>query len=134
MGTLKKNELDLWLWDGASEYEGILLKLEEASFAARVRQVRRGGAPLTGTLGKRVPGATLDVHRQFTQRKFLAHVKGTIEGTLFEAEIESVQTSQDGDFEQLIAGRFAALDEKQLELLRKMSVENAATLMQRQAM
>lgn len=131
-GNGRREDCDVWLWDGATEYEGLLVKLEESTFSARVRQVRKDGGGSVG-LGKRLAGTYLDVQRQFTNHKFLAHFKGTVEGTLFEALLESVQCSTDGEFDYLVAGRFAALDEKQLEMLRKMSVENAATLMQRQA-
>jgi hypothetical protein len=55
-----------------------------------------------------------------------------MDGTLLEAHIEGVQASSDGAFEYLLSGRFAKLDEKQLALLRKMSVENAALMLQRQ--
>lgn len=132
MATLKRGECDLWMWDGAAEYEGLLLKLDEAAFSARVRQAKKGVTSVSG-LGKRLPGSTPDAQRQFLKRKFLAHFTGTAEGTLFEAEVQSVQGSADGSFEYLISGKFNALDERQLEVLRTLSVENAATLLQRHA-
>jgi hypothetical protein len=131
MASGKRGECDLWMWDGATEYEGQLLKLDEKAFTARLRQAKKSSpAP---ALGKRLPSSTPEAHRQFTRRRFLAHLSGTAEGTLFEAEIENVQVSGDGQFEYLISGRFGTLDEAQLELLRKLSVEGAAALLQRHA-
>lgn len=124
------NDCDVWLWDGSTEFEGLLLKLQDASFSARLRQARKGGAAGT-TLGKRVAAAYLDVQQQFLKKKFLAHFKGTAEGTLFEASIDGVQVSSDGDFDYVVSGRFGALDEKQLEILRRMSVEQAAVFLAR---
>ncbi len=116
---------DLWLWDGATEYEGMLVKLEGAAFSARVRQARKA-APL---LGKRAPLSYLEAQRVFARKKFLAHVKGAVEGTLFELEIDSVQGSSDGEFDYLLSGRFGALEEKQLETLRKLPLQGAAALL-----
>lgn len=132
MASRKRSECDLWMWDGAAEYEGVLLKLDEAAFSARIRQAKKGSTSISG-LGRRVPGSTPDAQRHFARRRFLAHFTGTAEGTLFEAAISSVQGSAEGEFEYLISGTFSALDEKQLEVLRRLSVENAATLLQRDA-
>ena len=123
-----KNESELWMWDGATEYEGIFVKLDGAAFSARIRQVRRGGT----TLGKRVNTSSIDLHKMFTTRRFLSHFRGSLDGTLLEAQVDSVQTCHNGEHEYLVSGRFSKLDEKQLEMLRKMSVENAALLLQRQ--
>jgi hypothetical protein len=123
-----KDDIELWMWDGATEYEGVFTRLDAESFSARVRQARRSGA----SLGKRGGASSADLHRVFTQRRFLAHFTGSLDGTLLEAHIEGVQASGDGAFEYLLSGRFAKLDEKQLALLRKMSVENAALMLQRQ--
>jgi hypothetical protein len=122
-----KSECELWMWDGATEYEGIFTRLDGEAFSARVRQARRAGT----SLGKRIAPSSLDLHRVFTQRRFLAHFAGSLDGTLLEAHIESVQACADGPYEFLLSGRFAKLDEKHLDLLRKMSVENAALMLQR---
>ena len=127
MGDVK-NDSELWMWDGATEYEGIFVKLDGAEFAARVRQARRPGT----SLGKRIAPSSLDIHRVFTQRRFLAHFRGSLDGTLLEAQIDSVQVCHNGEHDYLLSGRFSKLDAKQLEILRKMSVENAAILLQRQ--
>jgi hypothetical protein len=132
MASGKRDECDLWLWDGAAEYEGLLLKLDETGFTARLRQAKKGATASSG-LGKRLPSSTPEAQRQFTRRRFLAHVTGTADGTLFEARIENIQVSTDGEFEHLVAGRFAALDEAQLEVLRRLSVEGAAAFFQRHA-
>jgi len=124
-----RNDSELWMWDGATEYEGIFVKLDGAVFSARVRQARRAGT----SLGKRLAPSSLDLNRMFTQRRFLAHFKGSLDGTLLEAQIDGVQASSDADHDFLLSGRFSKLDERQLEMLRKMSVENAALLLQRQA-
>ena len=124
-----RNDSELWMWDGATEYEGIFVKLDGAAFSARLRQARRSGT----TLGRRMAPSSIDLNRMFTQRCFLAHFRGSLDGPLLEAQIESVQASSDAQHEYLIAGRFSKLDEKQLELLRTMSIENAALLLQRQA-
>ena len=68
----------------------------------------------------------------FTTRRFLSHFRGSLDGTLLEAQIDSVQPCHNGEHDYLVSGRFSKLDEQQLELLRKMSVENAALLLQRQ--
>jgi hypothetical protein len=116
---------DLWLWDGATEYEGMLVKLEGAAFSARVRQARR----VSPVLGKRAPLSYLEAQRVFARKKFLAHVKGAVEGTLFELEVDSVQGSSDGEFDYLLSGHFGALEEKQLETLRKLPLQGAAALL-----
>ncbi len=122
----KGSDCDVWLWDGATEYEGAIVKVEETEFAARVRQARKDPA---GVLGRRVPATTIDLQRQFTGRKFLAHFRAAVEGTLFEAEIQNVQRSSDGEFDFLVAGRFAALDEAQRQALGKLATEGAAALL-----
>ncbi len=121
----KTPDCDLWLWDGATEFEGVLVRLEGAGFSARVRQVMKRPA----TLGRRVPASYLEAQRTFMKKKFLAHVKGAVEGALFELEVDSVQGSSDGDFDYLLSGRFGALGEKQLETLRKLPLQGAAALL-----
>jgi hypothetical protein len=123
-----KNDSELWMWDGATEYEGIFVKLDGADFSARVRQAKRPGT----SVGKRISPSSLDLHRVFTQRRFLAHFRGSLDGTLMEAQIDSVQACHNGEHDFLLSGRFSKLDAKQLEMLRKMSIENAAILLQRQ--
>ena len=123
-----RNDSELWMWDGATEYEGIFVKLDGATFSARVRQARRSGS----STGKRIAPSSLDLHKVFTQRRFLSHFKGSLDGTLLEAQIETVQACGGGEYDYLLSGRFSKLDENQLSLLRKMSVENAALLLQRQ--
>src|SRR4029078_1339346 len=103
-------------------YEGVFTRLDGEAFSARVRQARRSGA----SLGKRGGASSADLHRVFTQRRFLAHFTGSMDGTLLEAHIESVQASSDGAFEYLLSGRFAKLDEKQLGLLSKMLGDDAS--------
>lgn len=122
------NDSELWMWDGATEYEGIFVKLDGATFSARVRQPRRAGT----TLGKRIAPSSLELNKAFTSRRFLAHFRGSLDGTLLEAQIDSVQPCHNGEHDYLLSGRFAKLNEKQLEVLRKMSVENAAIMLQRQ--
>src|SRR5262245_5542575 len=124
----QKNDSELWMWDGATEYEGIFVKMDGASFSARLRQVRRGGT----ALGKRITTSSVDLHRMFTTRRFLSHFRGSLDGTLLEAQIDGVQACSNGEHDFLVSGRFSKLDEKQLEILRKMSVENAAIMLQRQ--
>jgi len=124
----ERNDSELWMWDGATEYEGIFIKLDGAEFSARLRQVRRPGT----TLGKRVATSSIDLHRMFTTRRFLSHFRGSLDGTLLEAQVDSVQVCTNGEHDYLISGKFSKLDAKQMELLKKMSVENAAILLQRQ--
>lgn len=131
MASTKRTDCDLWMWDGAAEYEGLLLKLQESAFTARFRQVRKVAS--TSGLGKRLPSSSSEAQRQFSTRRFLAHLAGTAEGTLFEAHLDHVQISDNGDFDYLVSGRFGELSEKQLEMLRTLSVENAAALLQRDA-
>jgi hypothetical protein len=123
-----RNDSELWLWDGATEYEGIFVKMDGASFSARVRQPRRAAS----SLGKRIAPSSLDLNKMFTQRRFLAHFRGSLDGTLLEAQVLSVQVCGNGEHDYLVSGRFSKLDDQQLALLRKMSVENAALLLQRQ--
>jgi hypothetical protein len=68
----------------------------------------------------------------FTTRRFLSHFRGSLDGTLLEAQVDSVQVCTNGEHDYLISGKFSKLDAKQMELLKKMSVENAAILLQRQ--
>lgn len=131
MANTTRGDCDLWMWDGAAEYEGLLLKLDESAFTARLRQAKK--ASTVAGLGKRLPSSTPEAQRQLTRVRFLAHFTGTAEGTLFEAHLQNVQVSGDGSFEYLVSGRFGALTEKQLELLRTLSVQSAAALLQRDA-
>ena len=130
MASGKRGDCDLWMWDGAGEYEGLLLKLDEGAFSARIRQVKKGNTSVSG-LGRRLPAGTSEAQRQFCQRKFLAHFTGTAEGTLFEAEIASIQVSAVAEYDYLVSGKFKALDEKQLELLRTLSAETAEAIRNR---
>ena len=123
-----RNDAELWMWDGASEYEGIFVKLDGANFSARVRQARKAGP----TLGKRITPSSIDLNKMFTDRRFLAHFRGSLDGTLLEAQILGVQPSGSGDYDFLVTGKFSKLDDQQLSLLRKMSVENAAKMLQRE--
>ncbi len=125
-----RGECDVWLWDGATEYEGKLVRVEKRRFVARVRQAEKaaGGA---GGLGKRVPLSYLDLQRQFMGRRFLGHFDGSAEGALVEAEIENVQRSSDGDYDYLLDGKFGPLDDAQLEMLSRLSVGGAAALLRR---
>ncbi len=123
---------DVWMWDGATEYEGKLVKLEGGRFAARVRQARKESEGVMG-LGRRVPLSYLDLQRQFMGRRFLGHLDGSVEGTLVEAEVENVQRSSDGEFDYLLSGTFGPLSDAQVEMLSKMSIRSAASLLQRRA-
>lgn len=126
-----RGECDVWLWDGATEYEGKLVRLEGRRFSARVRQARKESEG--AGLGKRVATSCLDLQRQFMGRRFLGHLDGSVEGTLVEAEVENVQRSSDGEFDYLLSGTFGPLDDAQVEMLAKMSIRNAASLLQRRA-
>jgi len=127
-----RGECDVWLWDGATEYEGKLIKLEGRRFTARVRQAKKETDGVN-QLGKRVPTSYMDLQRQFMGRRFLGHLDGSAEGTLVEAEVENVQRSSDGEFDYLLAGTFGPLDDAQIEMLAKMSIHNVASLLQRRA-
>ena len=131
MANPKNTACDLWMWDGAGEYEGLLLKLENDAFTARLRQVRKTST--VSGLGKRLPAATPEAQRQFARRRFLAHVEGTAQGSLFEVRLDAVQPSSDADYDCIVSGRFGELNERQLEMLRTVSVENAAAMLQRDA-
>ena len=127
-----RGECDVWLWDGATEYEGKLVKLEARGFTAKVRQAKKECEGVSH-LGRRMPLSYLDLQRQFMGRRFLGHLDGSVEGTLVEAEIENVQRSSDGEFDYLVSGKFGPLDDAQIEMLAKMSIHNAASLLQRRA-
>ena len=123
-----RNSCDSWFWDGSLEYEGVLVRRDGDSFVARLRQVRRGG----GTpLGRRAGASPLEAQRLFARRRFLAHLPGGSEDSLLQAEFDGVQPSTDGDFEVLVSGRLAALEERQKELLRNLPADAAARLIQR---
>ena len=127
-----RGDCDVWLWDGATEYEGKLVKLEDRKFTAKVRQARKERETVS-SLGKRVPLSYLDLQRQFMGRRFLGHLDGSVDGTLVEAEVENVQRSSDGEFDYLVSGKFGPLDDAQVEMLAKMSIHNAASLLQHRA-
>jgi hypothetical protein len=127
-----RGECDVWLWDGATEYEGKLVRLEERKYTAKVRQARKESRGVSG-LGRRVPLSSLDLQRQFRGRRFLGHLDGSADGTLVEAEVENIQRSSDGEFDYLVSGKFAPLDDAQIEMLAKMSISNVASLLQRRA-
>ena len=97
---------EVWLWDGATQYEGRRVRLEGRRFAARVRP-RRVDAGVG--LGKRVPRSFLELQRQFRGRRFLGHLGVCAGAPLVEVEIESVQGSSDGAFDYLLSGTFRPL-------------------------
>lgn len=126
-----RNHFDVWLWDGTAEYEGILVRLAGRDFTARVRELRRCEG---GTLpGRRVPMNYLEAQQQFVDRPFMAHFKGTAEGSLFQAEIGSVQRSSDGTFDYVLSGRLSTLDAAELEMLRRLATTNLDNLRRRRA-
>jgi hypothetical protein len=124
----KTNPCDAWFWDGSAEYEGVLVRRDGSSFLARLRQVRRGGAP---PLGRRSSASALEAQRLFSRRRFLAHFPGGPEEALLQAEFNSVQPSSDGEFEVLVSGLLQPLDERQKELLRHLPADSAARLLPR---
>ena len=113
--------LNVWFWDGRVEYEGVLLKLDAGSFTARVRARGRGESGRSA-MGKTVASSSLDLQRQFTHRRFFAHVRGEAPGSLFETSVHSVQRSSDGDFDYLLSGGMTPLDERQLDSLRREAI------------
>lgn len=121
---------DLWFSDGAGEFEGVLVKFDRGEFTARVRSVRRG-AGSAGGMGKTLATSSLDLQRQFTNRRFLARVRGEAPGTLFQAAIHSVQRSSEDGFDYLLAGRMELLDEFQREAIRRGSWAGAAAMLRR---
>ena len=129
MAAEYEHSSDLWLWDGAAEYEGEFTRVDQPSFTARIRSARRGAS----TVGRRLSASAPDLQRLFTQRRFLAHVTGGPQGALCEAVIQSVQACGDGEYEYLLSGRFDSLDPQQLEMLSRLPVENVAALMQQRA-
>lgn len=121
---------DLWLWDGTAEYEGALAKLEAGSFTARVRPVK--GA--WGALGRRrASSSSMDLHRLFTQHRFLAHPGRPGLAPLMEACIQAVQICGDGEFDYLLIGRLVPIDPGELECLAKLPPARAAELFQKRA-
>jgi hypothetical protein len=119
---------DSWFWDGTSEYEGVLVRREGASIVARLRRVRRGGGP---PLGRPSGPSPLEAQRLFSRRRFLAHLPGTADEPLLQAEFDGVQPSSDGVFDVLVSGRLSPLEERQKELLRRLPAGSAAALIQR---
>lgn len=122
---------DVWLWDGNTEYEGILARLKGREFTTRVRELRRsdGGA----LPGRRVPMSYLEAQQQFVGRSFMAHFNGTAEGSLFQAEISSVQRCGDCTYDYVLSGRLTTLDAAELEMLRRLATTNLDNLRRRQA-
>ena len=124
---MSRDRCDLWLWDGRTELEGRLTRLEGPLFVARLRAVRKPER----TLGQRLSPAPLELLRAYARRRWLAHLSGPDNLPLVEIRFDSVQPSSDGEFEIVAAGRLDALAEEERELLRKMPVEAVAALMQR---
>lgn len=116
-------EGEVWLWDGATQYEGQMVSLEDRRFAARVRARRKDPGP---GLGKRVPLPFLELQRQFRGRRFLGHLGVSAGAPLVEVEIENVQGSSDGTFDYFLSGTFRPLQGTSGEVLAKMSVPGAA--------
>jgi hypothetical protein len=122
-------DCDLWLWDGRSEYEGLLGRCEAGDFTARVRVRREPGATLLGR--RRTTASTMDLHRLFTQRRFLAHPEVPGFPPLLEACVTGVQVCGDGAFDFLLVGRLACLPPEELERLSVLPPARAAELMQK---
>ena len=123
-------DCDLWLWDGTAEYEGVLTKLEAGSFTVRVRPVKAAGGPLGR---RRATSSSMDLHRLFTQHRFLAHAGRPELAPLMEACIQAVQICGDGEFDYLLIGRLVPIDPRELERLAKLPPARAAELFQKRA-
>ena len=82
-------------------------------------------------MGKSLATSSLDLQRQFTNGRFLAHVRGEDPGTLFQVAVHSVQRSSEGSFDYLLAGRMDPLDDCQRDSIRRGAGAGAAALLRR---
>lgn len=111
----RRRPCDLWLWDGTSTYEGVLILWKEPRIVARVRRVLAVPASMLGRPGS---SPTLVLHRLLAERPLLACVSG-IEGEgPFMAEITSVQRSSDADFNLMIGATLRAAEAGFLDSFR----------------
>lgn len=117
---------DLWLWEGATRYEGRLASVADGRFTAHLRSC---GDPATRAGGgRRHATSVFSLQRYFVGRRFVAYASTLPGAELREAEILAVQVSRDIDFDVYVGGVIRDLDETQRELLRRMSVTSAAGL------
>jgi hypothetical protein len=127
MSTTKKERAKkphLWLWDGQTEYEGEVLKLDTRQLTAKVREVRRWRLS-TGSPGRAVPSGLLERHRELCRRVCFGQSPAIQLGSLLEFRVETVQSSGDPHYDYVLAGSFAPVEDEHLEALSQLSSDEA---------
>lgn len=114
----------IWLWTGQVEFEGELLTLNRPQLTARVRQVRRW-ALSTGAPGRSVPLHFLERQRELSRRLCFGQSPAILLGGLLEFRVETVQSSRDGQFDYVLAGRFSPVADEHLEALSRLDSDEA---------
>jgi hypothetical protein len=118
-----------WLWDGEAEYQGVLLVLDGQRLTARMREIRRwtldNGAP-----GKPVPLDLMERQRGMSRRVFFGQSPSILMGGLLEFRVGAVQPSRDHQYDYVLTGTFASIEDEQLETLSRLSSDQAQRYLQ----
>jgi hypothetical protein len=117
------------LWDGEAEYQGFLLKVNGAQLTARMREIRRwtldSGAP-----GRPVPLNLIERQRHLSRRVCFGQSPSIHLGSLLEFRVGAVQPSSDHQYDYVLTGTFASIDDDRLETLSRLSSDQAHRYLQ----
>jgi len=118
-----------WLWDGDAEYRGYLLSVAGQHLTARMSEVRRwtleSGAP-----GKPVPLDLMERQRRLSLRVCFGQSPSIHLGGLLEFRVGAVQPSRDRQYDYVLSGTFASIDDARLETLSELSSDQAHRYLQ----
>ncbi|HVE40054.1 MAG TPA: hypothetical protein VNM14_09220 [Planctomycetota bacterium] len=118
-----------WLWDGEAEYQGHLLAVDGQRLTARLREIRRwtldSGAP-----GKPVPLNLIERQRHMCRRVCFGQSPALHMGGLLEFRVGAVQPSKDHQYDYVLSGTFASIDDDRLEALSQLSSAQAHRYLQ----
>jgi len=120
-----------WLWDGEAEYQGYLLSVDGEHLTARMREVRRwtldSGAP-----GRPVPVDLIERQRRLCLRVCFGQSPSIHLGGLLEFRVGAVQPSRDRQYDYVLSGTFASINDAHLETLSELSSDQAHRYLQSQ--
>jgi len=118
-----------WLWDGESEYEGVIFRVEGNHLAARVRHVQRWSVSGTSSAGRSVPLDFLERQRHLTRGSCFAQSPGIEQAALLEMRVECLQRSRDPELDYVLSGTYRQVTDEHLETLSRLSRDAASTFL-----
>jgi hypothetical protein len=105
---------DVWLWDGSSEYEGVVMAFDCGRFAAHIRQK----SSASHATGRRLNTSFIDLQTFFVETHFYALCPRYAGTELQNSEITAAQRSGAPGFDFFVSGILRALDDEQRALLK----------------